>query len=338
MSSSKEFGRRTIGTARAAMKAFENVWLYVDALAPAGDALAAAIEVSRRNGAALTIIGAIGRSEDRIFKTSFGEQVLDLVRKDRESRLLAVEANARSQMPGDRVRSIMLEGDVPWHSVAAHVGAHHPDLLVIAARGGNASGFDPISQHLFRKCGAPVWSVYPGRTQFPRRALAAVEPGQSGSEERLFARRVLELARGIAGRESIDLHVAHAWSVPGEELLRPRIGEASTRAYVDGMREDARRGMEELLAEAELTAATVQIHLPRGDPASVIPALADSLDADLVLLGSAGRTGLAGVFIGSTAEAIIAGLARSVLVAKPPGFVSPVRPSSRERAKSVSAR
>lgn len=317
------------------MKPIENVWLYVDALAPGPDALGAAVEVSRRSGAALTLIGAIGRSEDRIFETSFGEQILRLVRKDRESRLLALEASARSSLPRGRVRSILLEGDVPWHSVAAHAGTHSPDLLVTAARDGNPSGFDPVSQHLFRKCSAPVWAVYPGRTPFPRRALAAVYPGLAGSDMRLLARRVLELAGRIGGGGPLELHVASAWSVPAEELLRPAIGEAGTQAYADSLRENARREMEELLAEAELSSAP-QVHLPRGDPSTAIPALAEELDADLVLLGSAGRTGLAGFFIGSTAEGIIARLARSVVVVKPPGFVSPVRPSRRERVTDMS--
>lgn len=52
------------------MKRLENVWVYVDALAPAVGALAAAIEVSRRNAAARTLVGAIGRSEERMVETS----------------------------------------------------------------------------------------------------------------------------------------------------------------------------------------------------------------------------------------------------------------------------
>jgi len=318
------------------MKAIEDVWIFVDPLAPAGDALGTAVEVARRSGGALTLIGAIGRAEDRIFETSFGEQILRLVRKDRESRILALEASARGSLPRARIRSILLEGDVPWHSVAAHAGAQAPDLLVVAARGGTGSGFDPVSQHLFRKCAVPVWSVYPGRGGFPRRALAAVYPGPARSDERWLARRVIEVARRIAGAAPLELHVASASTVPNEELLRPWIGEAGTQAYVDSLRANARRDMEELLAEAEVS-ADVAVHLPEGDPATAIPALAEELDADLVLLGSAGRTGVVGLLIGSTAEGIISHVARSVLVVKPPGFVSPVRPSRHDRATLLSA-
>lgn len=313
------------------MKTIEDVWLYVDALAPAGDALGTAVDVARRSGAALTLIGAIGRSEDRWFETSFGERILQLVRKDRESRMRAIEASARAALPSGRIRSIFIEGDVPWHSVAARAGAQAPDLLVVAARGGTGNGFDPVSQHLFRKCAVPVWSVYPSQGGFPKRALAAVDPGRANSDERRLAVRVLEVARRIAGAEPLELHVATAWTAPGEELLPPSVGEASTHAYVDSLRENARRELEELLVEAEVGAAA-RIHHLKGEPASMIPALADRVDAGLVLLGSAGRIGLAGLFIGSPAEEIISHLARSVLVVKPPGFVFPVRPSKHERA------
>lgn len=319
------------------MKRLEKIWLHVDALAPAADALAAAVEATRRSGAELTIVGAIGRSEDRIFQTSFGEHVLKLVRKDREARVLALEEHARRALPARDVRSVILEGEVPWHSVAAYAGELRPDLLVLAARPATPAGFDPVSQHFFRKASPPVWAVQPGRVSFPRRVLAAVEPGPGDSPERLHAQRVLELARRLGGSEPLELHVVHAWRVPAEEMLRATIGDEGTRGLAEKIRERAGKELDELVAGGG-PAATATLHLPHGDPESVIPALADELDADLVVLGSVARTGLAGLFIGGTAEAILARLTRSALVVKPPGFVSPVRPSGRDRATALAPR
>lgn len=315
----------------------KNVWLYVDPLTSAVDALHAAVELARRTGAELTLVGAIGRSEDRIFRTSFGEHILRLVRKDREARVLSLEADARRALPDGRVRSMVLEGEVPWHTVAVHAGELRPDLLVVAARSGAGAGFDPPSQHLFRKCAAPVWAVHPRAPTFPRRLLAAVEPGAHGSGERLLAGRVLEVARQLAGGGPLELHVVHAWTVPGEEALRPSIGEEGLRTLADGVRDRARRELDELLADAAI-AGGAEVHLARGEPAEVVAAVAERLDADLVVLGSVGPSGLAGHFIGGTAEAILARLARSALVVKPPGFVSPVLASPDERPAEGAAR
>jgi nucleotide-binding universal stress UspA family protein len=41
-------------------------------------------------------------------------------------------------------------------------------------------------------------------------------------------------------------------------------------------------------------------------------------------MGTLGRTGISGLIIGNTAEAILDQLTCSVLAIKPPGFISPV--------------
>jgi universal stress protein E len=308
------------------MKGLENVWVYVEARAPADQVIAAAAEAARRGDGTLTVVGAIGRTEDQVFQTTFGREILRMVREDRESRLRNLEELARSSLPPGRTRSTMLDGEVPWHSVVLHAIAHPPDLLVVPARGDDPFGPDSVTQHLFRKCPVPVWSVFPGRVPFPRRALAAVDPGVAGSVERDLARRVLELALRIAGTGPIELHAAHAWSVPSEALIRSKFGAKRTQVFLDQQRKLAQERLEELIAEANLESAIAGTHLPAGNPAATIPALAEELDADLVVLGSAGRNGLAGILIGSTAEAIVTRLARSVAVVKPTGYVSPVRP------------
>ena len=308
------------------MKGLEKVWIYVEARAPASDALAAAAEATQRGDGTLTVIGAVGRSEDQVFRTSFGQKVLRMVREDRESRLRSLEDLARSSLPPGRVRSTMLDGEVPWHSVVLHAIAQSPDLLVVPARGDDPFGPDSVTQHLFRKCPVPVWSVYPGSVPFPRRVLAAVDPGVSGSVERDLARRVLELALRVVGPGPIELHAVHAWSVPAEALIRSKFGSKRTQALLDQQRQLAQDQLEELITEAQLESSIAGTHLPAGNPASAIPALAEELDADLVVLGSSGHKGLAGILIGSTAEAIVTRMARSVAVVKPTGYVSPVRP------------
>ncbi len=308
------------------MQGLGNVWVYVEARAPADEALAAAVEATRRGGGALTVVGAIGRAEDRVFQTSFGREILRMVREDREARVRNLEALARPSLPPGRTRWTMLEGEVPWHSVVLQAIAETPDLLVVPARGEDPFGPDSVTQHLFRKCPVPVWAVHPGRAPFPRRALAAVDPGAPGSVERRLARRVLELALRIAGAGPIELHAVHAWSVPAEALIRSKLGAERTQAFLDQQRELAQEQLEALIDESGLRDAIAGVHLPAGNPAAAVPDLAEALDADLVVLGSAGRNGLAGILIGSTTEAIVTRLARSVAVVKPAGFVSPVRP------------
>ena len=74
------------------MKGLTNVWVYVEGRAPANEALAAAVEATQRGGGTLTLVGAIGRSEDQVFRTYFGRKVQGMVREEREARLRSLGA------------------------------------------------------------------------------------------------------------------------------------------------------------------------------------------------------------------------------------------------------
>jgi universal stress protein E len=51
---------------------------------------------------------------------------------------------------------------------------------------------------------------------------------------------------------------------------------------------------------------------------------AHDAQADLIVMGSMGRSGLAGIFMGNTAERVLRRWQGSVFVVKPLGFISPV--------------
>ncbi len=66
------------------------------------------------------------------------------------------------------------------------------------------------------------------------------------------------------------------------------------------------------------------VQLAEGDASYVVPEKATELGADLVVMGTLARTGIAGLLMGNTAESILMQLDCSVLTVKPPGFVSPI--------------
>ena len=67
-----------------------------------------------------------------------------------------------------------------------------------------------------------------------------------------------------------------------------------------------------------------QTHLLKGLARTEIPALAARLEVDLVGMGSVGRTGVPGFFIGNTAEKTLAAVDCSILTVKPKAFKTPV--------------
>ena len=66
------------------------------------------------------------------------------------------------------------------------------------------------------------------------------------------------------------------------------------------------------------------VHLRMGAAAEEVPAVAEEVDAGVVVMGVVSRSGLKRLFIGSTAERVIDHLKCDVLVLKPEGFKTPV--------------
>ncbi|MGL4219944.1 MAG: universal stress protein, partial [Shewanella sp.] len=65
-------------------------------------------------------------------------------------------------------------------------------------------------------------------------------------------------------------------------------------------------------------------HVKEGLPEDVIPELAEQLDAELVILGTVGRTGFSAALIGNTAEHVIDSINCDLLAIKPDGYKSPL--------------
>ena len=56
----------------------------------------------------------------------------------------------------------------------------------------------------------------------------------------------------------------------------------------------------------------------------MLPEAVRRLDADLLVMGTVGRSGIPGLLIGNTAEDVLNAVDCSLLAVKPPGFVCPL--------------
>jgi universal stress protein E len=92
-------------------------------------------------------------------------------------------------------------------------------------------------------------------------------------------------------------------------------------------RSSAQRGLSHSLRSSAV--APANRHVVRGLPCEAIPALAEQLGSQIVVMGAISRSGLKALFIGNTAERVIDTLKADILVVKPKRFQSPVRQTSR---------
>jgi nucleotide-binding universal stress UspA family protein len=183
-----------------------------------------------------------------------------------------------------------------------------------------------------------VWVVRDGGHEPPQALAAAVDLNQDELSTPDMARRsmntdVLQAARIISQHLAMELHVVQAFEVRFEGYLEVRAGldpEVTERMSKELMR-DLNRQLNDLCRH-ELSATTdpatgavpYHPHLERGKPAAVIAPLVKRKKIDLLVMGTMGRSGIAGMLLGNTAEDLLSEVECSVLVLKPPGFVSPV--------------
>jgi nucleotide-binding universal stress UspA family protein len=320
------------------MKRFSNILLVVDERADYLAALKRGVTLAANNQARLTVCTIVDTipSELRMGVIAVtSRKVLDIaVARKRDWLESVVESVAADGMAPD---TKVLVGK-PFIEVIRQVLRNDHDLIIKCAD--NDGGlrdmlFSSTVMHLMRKCPCPVWVIKPTEHHKYRRILAAVDQDPEEPVKNSLNRQILEMSASLALTESSDVHVVHAWDVFGEELLRSHswdFTEANFDAMVEEEATARRRWLEDLIMsygnatdQDTVDVPDFHIHVIKGHAQHVVPELADNLEVDLVVMGTVARTGVAGLFMGNTAEDILAQLDCSVLTVKPPGFISPVR-------------
>ncbi len=119
------------------------------------------------------------------------------------------------------------------------------------------------------------------------------------------ARAALAEAEDLARRLGSDLHLVHIMQSPIYLYNFAYAGEAAAVTPPIDMteiREDALKSLKEVIAEIDIR-GEVEPHVYEGaNVAETLREVAVNLGADLIVMGTHGRTGLAHVFLGSVAE------------------------------------
>jgi nucleotide-binding universal stress UspA family protein len=306
------------------MQRFKNILLLLNEDTDDRAAIERAGGLARRNEARLTVLSTVEAAPTRL-RLDRASEIADRVAGEARR---AAEAVATSLCESGLDAAPVVVTGKRFLEVIRRVLRERHDLVVMTADGQGLRDrlLGSTARHLMRKCPCPVWATKPNAAAPYPRVLAAVDPDPSDESELALSRKVLTLASSLARLERSELHIVHAWSLFGESLLRRH----DDRREVDAMADRARATHEEQLATLlhgfTLDDLEHQVHLLKGDPGPTIAEVTTTLAPDLVVIGTVGRTRLAGFFIGNTAEAVLDRVDCSVLAVKPDGFVTPVAP------------
>ncbi len=131
------------------------------------------------------------------------------------------------------------------------------------------------------------------------------------------AREAFSLALALARQHQARLTLVHV--MPPLITPSPLLDDLAVNQTTLALREDLHESCAKELAQLQRQAqgVAVETRLLEGDPARELTVLARELDADLLVVGSTGVSGLAETVFGSVAQKVVRRAPCSVLVARP---------------------
>lgn len=310
---------------------FSNILLVLGNHSHRVSAFRRAAEFARNAGADLTVCEVVAWADSDYsgyLTEATSRKLLDKIVAERTMRL---QQMIDSCDIGDlRTAAKVLVGK-PRFEIAHSVRANHYDLVIKtfeSRRGIRHLADRRDDRDLVRNCPCPVWLLNAAEPERGGCILAALDMPAGRAEGNELNRHILEMSRAIAVAEGRPLHIVHAWRLPEKGGLRAR-GVPATEMQFDRMivREVAKRSrwlrntVDTVMGDSRRNGndgVVPELHLLKGHAKNIIPDFAEELGAEVVVVGTEGRTGVSGVVYGNTSEKIMPRSDRSLLIVKRP--------------------
>ena len=289
-------------------------------------ALKQAVWLARRHGAKVTLAHCLPDLRRAVHSSSFKAR-MDLLYG--EGDLFQREIRRKSDLKLRQIIADLNAGDVAISAETllgeAFVEIIHAvqqegyDLVLAGSRGLAAWQqffVGSTAKRLIRKCPASVWIVKAEHTGPPKVVLAPTDFSE-------VSRQAALEGAWVARQADADFHVLHvidSMDIP-EEVFE-------NMPECDSLRQEIKRENQQRLADFVTSlgadAGRIQSHLCWGTPWKEIARLAEELNVGLISIGTVGRSVIAGVLLGNTAERVLGTCDCSILTTKPVGFVTPI--------------
>jgi universal stress protein E len=283
-----------------------------------------ALWLAKKTSARLTFLSALNLTEENLPHLDPADmRLLKSTAQRNAGKILSTIVKEAQQ------RGIAAEGHVAlggaWLELVRQALRAKHDLVLIGTRDRKGLGrmlFGSTAVKVVRRSPCPVWVAKPGAEPAHLNILVASDLSPVTDE-------CLRLAKQLARHTPTTIHLLHIVDFPLDHIWSTGLPDAKEEAY----RRDVRHKADEALnaqierAKANGISAKVQVHLvddPGGLPDEGIVRFIQTHAIDLLVMGTQGRSGIAGIMIGNTAERILPELGCSLLAVKPAEFVCPV--------------
>jgi nucleotide-binding universal stress UspA family protein len=208
--------------------------------------------------------------------------------------------------------SVMVEDGAPDETIVHQSDVVGADLIVVGPMGasGHRHRFGGVAESVVTHAHASVLVTRPGR-ETGRIVLGTDFSSPAEPAAQVAADEVVRRCAGITVVHSIELVGPEVALADPGALPPPPIAEYP----IVEMREAAQRRLAATLVHLGVAG---EIAVTEGPPSEAIVRVAAEQHADLVVIGTSGRTGLDRLLLGSVAMKVVRDAPCSVLVARPP--------------------
>lgn len=252
-----------------------------------------AIEVAKQFGAKLTVMTMVLLGEDLEMVGTHAMRAVEETAA--QGRLDKVMAQAKAA--GVACEGMVRHGEEPYEEIVDAAEEIEADLIVMGRRGQRGLARMMVGDATAKVVGyapCPVLIVPRGAKMWQGRIVLATD-GSAHSEAAAAS------ALSIAERCKLPLTVV----------------SATVSSHNDARKAEARQAADKVAELAKRRGVAGEALVVEGRPDDVVVSTAASKSADLIVVGSHGRTGLAKILLGSISERIIGAATCPVLVAKP---------------------
>ena len=193
------------------------------------------------------------------------------------------------------------------------------DLVITGTRGVSAWKqffVGSTAKRLIRKCPSAVWIVKAEHVHAPKVILAPSDFSE-------VSRKAVLTGLWLAEKSGAEFHLVHVIDSRDvrDDLLEHIPSGSSVQDEINGK---ATERLNEFLESLGPSSVNIVPHLAWGYPWQEIGQIASKHNADLITMGTVGRSGVKGVLLGNTAERILDTCDCSILTVKPDDYVSPI--------------
>ncbi|MCE9678462.1 universal stress protein UspE [Shewanella sp. AS1] len=307
------------------MKDYHKILVVVDPTKDTQPALARAIDLASKNQASITVFLSI-------FDFSY-EMTSILSGNEREAMRQGVIAQRKAWLEEVLEHhphpSVKISAEVVWHnrpfeSIILQAIEGEFDLIVKGTHQHDKLKsviFTPTDWHLMRKSPIPVLLVKEHDWPVAGKILCAVNVTSEDNDHQSLNGKIIEHAMDLAKKFDAQVHLVNGY--PGTPVnLAIELPDFDAHTYSETVRLQHEQRVCSLANSYGI--GSDFCHVKEGLPEDVIPELAEQLDAELVILGTVGRTGFSAALIGNTAEHVIDSIDCDLLAIKPDGYHSPL--------------